>query len=794
MHFSDAEEKILIYAALLHDIGKLNYSKDRKHQISGIDFLEVLSGLSDNERNKIKYLIENHHICREMGIRSPDEIKDTLLRILIKSDGLSSAERIDEKEEEEKGDRYKEPLLTPFSEIKLRSRNADRRYYSMHILTAKKGKFGYVAFPNIYPKEKEDAIKESRKETKEEGIGRSLLTSYESISEELKNSLTNVEDINTLLYLLKKYTQFVPSATYKEIPDIPLYDHLKTTAAIALCLYRTKESDTPFLLIEGDLSGIQSFIFDHFREIDAHKQAAKRLRGRSFYINLLIDAVIFYIQEKLGLFEFNVLWRSGGNFVILAPNKEEYINFLSEMRRNVNKFLFDNGINLYLNLSWVKGKREDIVDFASFLKRLHIENEKSKLHKYSDIFCEGFVKTEERNLCSDKELCPVCGRNKVKPEEGRRECELCEKLKEMGAEIVKTDLIKRCLNPIQKDSTTISFKFDENFKVGYFPIDKKNATTTFGEKEFIWHINSFDYIAGKAFNIGQGTLLIGNYAPHKGDKLLSFDEIVDCEEDISRRKSEDNKGKPSKLALLKADVDNLGLIFSFGFEKDLRKISRITFLSFLFDWFFSIEINKLAKEKNIYVLFYGGDDLVVAGRYDEIVEFARDFYDKFRKYVACNPDINFSAGIALSHYKFPIRRLLDYAKYNLNESKDKGKERITIFDETVVWEEFKEHLKLSEKLIEYIKRKKLGKGFLHVLLKLRSKCFKDIAKEGEKVICCPEPYLRYILIRNTKDKELTDNLIEEILREEKSNGKDINIFKHIKLCVSYVSLLLRYKT
>ena len=45
------------------------------------------------------------------------------------------------------------------------------------------------------------------------------------------------ENINIILKFLENYLTFIPSKTTKEGSDISLFDHLKTTAMIAHCLY-----------------------------------------------------------------------------------------------------------------------------------------------------------------------------------------------------------------------------------------------------------------------------------------------------------------------------------------------------------------------------------------------------------------------------------------------------------------------------------------------------------------------------------------------------------------------------
>ncbi len=116
----------------------------------------------------------------------------------------------------------------------------------------------------------------------------------------------------TLLALLRKYLWCVPAATPwrtdedgRTFPDVSLYDHAKVTAALAACLEagltedeldalhrNPAASDLPIaLVLRGDLSGIQDFIFRITRpEVEAEfEDVAKRLRGRSFYLSLLGD-------------------------------------------------------------------------------------------------------------------------------------------------------------------------------------------------------------------------------------------------------------------------------------------------------------------------------------------------------------------------------------------------------------------------------------------------------------------------------------------------------------------------
>ena len=65
----------------------------------------------------------------------------------------------------------------------------------------------------------------------------------------------------TFLAVSRKHLSRVPSAAYKSHPDISLYDHARSVAAIAVCLHEAQEQAEPFLLIQGDISGVQSFLY-----------------------------------------------------------------------------------------------------------------------------------------------------------------------------------------------------------------------------------------------------------------------------------------------------------------------------------------------------------------------------------------------------------------------------------------------------------------------------------------------------------------------------------------------------
>jgi CRISPR-associated protein Cas10/Csm1 subtype III-A len=175
---------------------------------------------------------------------------------------------------------------------------------------------------------------------------------------------------------------------------------------------------------------------------------------------------------------------------------------------------------------------------------------------------------------------------------------------------------------------------------------------------------------------------IKSYIPKDRNKHpLSFEEIASLEnreEQRDSQKKEDKekispnpvvygkngeenteKGGESKgerkgrLMALKADVDKLGSTF--------RKLTKLSFsktnrLSRELDYFFSVYFpEKVIKEKypnHIYVVFSGGDDLFLIGRYDKVFELAKELGEQFRSFTAGKATI--SIGLALFSPNTPV--------------------------------------------------------------------------------------------------------------------------------------------
>lgn len=145
-----------------------------------------------------------------------------LCSILKKADHHSASEREDIDDTQEVN---KTPLISLFSKIVLEGNGkVDEQYIPLNKLSLDDGSFN-----NLKPAAKKDTMG-----------GWNLVPEYNRLWDEFNSEfelIQNKTDFNTLLALLKKYASTMPSAAYKSKSDISLYDHSKTTAALAVSRY-----------------------------------------------------------------------------------------------------------------------------------------------------------------------------------------------------------------------------------------------------------------------------------------------------------------------------------------------------------------------------------------------------------------------------------------------------------------------------------------------------------------------------------------------------------------------------
>lgn len=125
----------------------------------------------------------------------------------------------------------------------------------------------------------------------------------------------------------------------------------------------------------------------------------------------------------------------------------------------------------------------------------------------------------------------------------------------------------------------------------------------------------------------------------------------------------------------------------------------------MLDTFFSgyLQAQLVSAFPGVYAIFSGGDDFCVVGPWDQTIEFVRLVREKFSHFCAGNPDLTFSSGIFLSQPHEPVSFCGRKVEERLSSSKaHDSKDRVTLFNQTVAWDELDHLLKQVHQMIEWV--------------------------------------------------------------------------------------------
>jgi CRISPR-associated protein Csm1 len=642
----------------------------------------------------------------------------------------------------------------------------------------------------------------------------------------------------TLLPLLRKYTSYMPSATpwekeeeYRTLPDVSLYDHLKATCAVAACLYSLPRGDLEALhralsrqdtavvekpvalMLRADLSGIQNFIYRITRPEAEAKGAAKRLRGRSFYLSLLADVIADWYIRRLDLPPANILFCGGGRFDLLMPlDAKEKLEGLEKQLQEWLLKSFYGTVGIQIVVQGVCPR--DFEDLKDIYAALDDELAQKKRRKFEG-FAQGKWKLDEQDFFASQEkfydACRVCGLEPL-PEPGT--CEKCEEHKEIGQKLPRASYIAYVYGSTTERLPGKKIDFPEPFGVTVWLVEEKEANSFLSRVKgqpvevAFYKLNDTDFVRSDVPpNAASGFKFLANEAPialeelpaRPGKEPTEKDEVLDFEDIAAMSKGVE------LLGVLKADVDYLGLLFGEGIEP--RSISRISTFSHSLDLFFSGWLHELCHgmaqewhrdertdnplrgkvEGLFYIVYSGGDDLLIIGPWDQTIDLAQRLYNDFREYTCQNSNITLSAGVLLVKPHFPIQRFAQLVSKRLDSSKmpDKKtmeKNKITVFRETVRWQDgekgFDRLLDFGKQLAERVDDE-IPRTFVHFLLRVHDQHFKD-----DKQDCMWVPKVHYAAAKRISREVMADPELDLI--------RNISaMMKHIRIPVSYVSLRTR---
>jgi CRISPR-associated protein Csm1 len=680
----------VILSALLHDVGKLiqrtQTQEGGTHYRCGCDFIKNYT----NDKDILNSVLLHH----KSQIENAKIEANSISYIIYISDNISAG--ADRRESEAEGVNHFNRSMPLSSIFNLLNNNNGNLTYRLTDIQK-------MNMPRI-----------------NENV---TCSDYNSLLARFKDGMHGIEFttdyINSLMELIEATFSYIPSSTNTgQVSDISLYDHSKTTAAIASCIYEylysynkndyksilffnEKEfyNEKAFLMFSFDFSGIQKFIYTISSE-----NALKMLRARSFYLEMLVEHLVDRLLEKCGLSRANLIYSGGGHCYILLPNTSKTKEVIYNFSFTVNKWLLGRfGDLLYVATGSTECSANDLMNIGStdtsssykdIFYRLSRSLASSKLKRYSADDIRSINNMSSGEMIRE---CRVCGEvRKLDP--NQKMCDFCSKLIRISSELVKEKRVlyvtqEKTEGAINLDLPLLNGETAYLNCAGYQDIIniqkeyKHLILSTYGINELYTGINYYS------------KLWMGSFFSRGDDgKMLTFEELAKCSHGIR------------KIGVLRADVDFLGKAFIEGFErKDSRdrykyvSLSRYSTLSRYLSLFFKKHINEILssdfkesrfyltkektqkgnRDKKVTIVYSGGDDLFIVGAWNEVLEAAVDIRSVFQKYTGST--LTFSAGFGIFDKSFPVSRMAEITAMLESRAKcnDEKKDSISLFGEQI---------------------------------------------------------------------------------------------------------------
>ncbi len=542
------------------------------------------------------------------------------------------------------------------------------------------------------------------------------------------------ECVEGLLGLTERVFHAVPaSRDRKQQPDVTLFDHSRIVAAFAACLasqysgqVRTPhELSGQFVLVGISLGSIQRFIFRVIPPIDERERAgqsdnatggltgarglARRLRARSLYVSLLSWLAARRVLDELGLPATNLISNAGGRAILLLPGTDADRERINQSLRRIDEW-FQQQVGGVLRLDIAQSDRLADEDF--------------KADKFPQTFRDLDHRLScARSRCAWPDAQDATGwtesgwvRDELSLPIDRDEFNIA--MKELGARLPDANYL--CLESgepglcpefdvfgyrvsfhAKRPTTGLSFALRVNPSELAVPL---SVTARYVPRATEDNLQRLRRCASDDNAIIDGAKRV--------DDLLSFEQIAQL--------SVDDAGQPigqPMLGALKADVDRLGLILSYGLGEKVS-FGRFGSLARTLDLFFKgFLTEKLQAEfPHVYTIFAGGDDLFLVGPWYDLVRLVGRLRKWFARLVTNNPNLTFSAGLVFAGSSTPVNHLAQATETALEHAKDGGRDRITIGSVTLTWERFQAAWDLHQLLLSESRPDGTGGGLNPSLL------------------------------------------------------------------------------
>jgi CRISPR-associated protein Csm1 len=524
-----------------------------------------------------------------------------------------------------------------------------------------------------------------------------------ALADNLRQVLQAVGQINDpeqrverLLFGLQWYAWSLPSP----LPAVSLYDLARLHAAVAAA--QTADPEHRIALVGGDLSGLQEFLYSIPAE-----GAARQLRGRSFYLQLLTDACANYVLRESGMPLCNLLYAGGGRFYVVVPG--HVVDQVLGWRKHLGRILLKahHGL-LYLALGTTQPFAPDTYSDTTWIE-LTQAIDRDKRRRFAaldpDEFAQMFQPRMPRPPRGDDE---------------QTDDRLGESLAELGRQLTRAVLLQvgTATEPLAGETwraVTTQLGWQYEF-LPQPPVRAGRFRILALDDEAAPHSPAQAMLVGPRYTVTEAYRLREDDLHEKLDEELRPGDVAPFTV-LARR----SRGV-ARIAVLRMDVDNLGDLFGKGLERPagLAGLAVTAALSSALSRFFEGWVGELCRRMNqteggIYAVYSGGDDLFLVGSWHVMPELARTIRNDFVRYTTGIipdgiPPVSVSAGITLHQAGYPLYQAAEDAGNALDAAKSytrpdgRNKDAITFLGQTLSWQEFAEASRLKDELVTLIEQ------------------------------------------------------------------------------------------
>ncbi len=474
--------------------------------------------------------------------------------------------------------------------------------------------------------------------------------------------------------------------------DVTLYDYARVQAALAVCLAEQPAATGEVaLLVGGDVSGVQDWLYTIGSE-----GAAKSLRGRSVYLQLLSEVVANWLLDRLALPSCNLLYAGGGNFYLLAPMAAaEQIHGLQVAV--TQRLLKMHSGALYVALGATPLTTTELEESAAGKAwgRANLDMSRRKRQRFAELADDGQMAAAIGSALPGsgllKDSCKICRRPISETEERREEddgghvCQLCLGFEELGRQLPHAEFLVFSRLP--------------ELAAAEHVVDWREALRQFGyDVQFVspdrpWQNQPGDLV--RLYFWQQEQPLLSDFPgnPHPARSAWLYRPLAQAAPLEKRRVATFDQLRSQGIkrwGVLRMDLDRLGAIFQEGIQP--ADLCRVVALSDQLRVFFEGYVPRLARSfnhednPNVYLMYAGGDDLFVVGGWSHLPDLAWEIREALRKFAAGNPAITISAGISLAlGDRYPIYQAAADAGEAEEMAKQAGRARIVFLGQAVEW-------------------------------------------------------------------------------------------------------------